>query len=186
MKINAELIKQYRTDRQWSQDQLSSLCGLSLRTLQRLESTGNASIESVRALAAVFNVDASQFILNDKFEAKSITQHSVFLSIKHSLMKFDDFSGKSSRFEYWWFFAFFITLAAIGEIIHPKAYMLVALILLFPFIAVGSRRLNDIGESPWLQLLLIVPFGFIPVLFYMAKESKTEKSESEILNSDNA
>ena len=52
MKIDATLLKKLRTAENLSQEQLSEKSGLSLRTIQRLENGGNASIESVRALAA--------------------------------------------------------------------------------------------------------------------------------------
>ena len=44
MKINAELVKRLRQERHWSQEQLSEMCGLNLRTIQRLEKNGNASL----------------------------------------------------------------------------------------------------------------------------------------------
>ena len=60
MKIDATLLKKLRTAENLSQEQLSEKCGLSLRTIQRLEGGGNASIESVRALAAAFGLDPSE------------------------------------------------------------------------------------------------------------------------------
>ena len=169
MKIHSELVKKYRADRQWSQEQLSELCGLNLRTIQRLESSGKASMESVRALAAVFEVEATTFIA-DASEATP----STWDNLKTSLMKYDNFSGRTGRREYWQFLLFYILLVAIGSVIDLKLETLVALILLLPLLAVGSRRLHDAGESPWWQLLFLVPFGFVPVFFLLAKESKTD------------
>ena len=63
MRINAELVKKLRTERHWSQEQLAAACGVNLRTIQRLENTGKGSMESVRALAAVFDVDADALIV---------------------------------------------------------------------------------------------------------------------------
>lgn len=45
-----------RKQRNWSQDQLAQLSGLSLRTIQRIESGHKASLESLKSLAAVFEV----------------------------------------------------------------------------------------------------------------------------------
>lgn len=53
MKVNTNLIRFERENRGWTQEQLASLTGLSLRTIQRIEKTGSASIESVTALASV-------------------------------------------------------------------------------------------------------------------------------------
>ena len=54
MNIDNEWIKAQRANRAWSQEQLAAAAGLSLRTVQRIEKTGVASNESVKALAAVF------------------------------------------------------------------------------------------------------------------------------------
>ena len=50
-----QIVKKLRLANNWSQEQLSEVSVLSLRTIQRLENGGNASIESVRALAAAFS-----------------------------------------------------------------------------------------------------------------------------------
>jgi transcriptional regulator with XRE-family HTH domain len=53
------IVKRLRQEKHWSQDQLSTLSGLSLRTIQRIESGSKASLESMKSLAAVFEVDIS-------------------------------------------------------------------------------------------------------------------------------
>ncbi|RMX06267.1 helix-turn-helix domain-containing protein [Allofranklinella schreckenbergeri] len=50
-------IQKLRLQRGWSQQQLAELSGLSTRTIQRLENGHSASVESLKALAAVFEVD---------------------------------------------------------------------------------------------------------------------------------
>ena len=52
MKVDAKRIRDERTARAWSQEHLANVAGLSLRTIQRIESTGSASFESVTALAS--------------------------------------------------------------------------------------------------------------------------------------
>jgi transcriptional regulator with XRE-family HTH domain len=54
------LIQKYRLQRGWSQEQLAELSGLSTRTIQRLERGQTPSLESLKALAAVFDVDLSR------------------------------------------------------------------------------------------------------------------------------
>jgi len=49
----------------WSQDQLAKASGLGLRTIQRLESEGRGSQESIRALAAVFEVTPEDLVWRD-------------------------------------------------------------------------------------------------------------------------
>ena len=53
------LIRKLRLEKGWSQETLAEVSGLSVRTVQRLERGGNASLESLSALAAVFEVDVA-------------------------------------------------------------------------------------------------------------------------------
>lgn len=58
------LIQKLRLQRGWSQ-QLADLSGLSVRTIQRLEKGQDASTESLKSLAAVFEIDFSQLQRTD-------------------------------------------------------------------------------------------------------------------------
>src|SRR5205814_6188705 len=51
------LIQKLRLKRGWSQQQLADASGLSVRTIQRIENGAAASTESLKCLAAVFEVD---------------------------------------------------------------------------------------------------------------------------------
>lgn len=53
------LIQKLRLQRGWSQEQLAELSGLSVRTIQRLERGQTASVESLKSLGAVFEIDFS-------------------------------------------------------------------------------------------------------------------------------
>ena len=57
MQIDSNRVKAERTRRAWSQEHLAAAAGLSLRTVQRVENAGSAAPETLRALAAVFEVD---------------------------------------------------------------------------------------------------------------------------------
>jgi transcriptional regulator with XRE-family HTH domain len=59
MRINRSFILALRKQRSWSQDELAVAAGLNLRTVQRIERSGSASLQSRKALAAAFNVDVS-------------------------------------------------------------------------------------------------------------------------------
>jgi len=61
MKLNAASVRRLREARNWSQEQLASASGLSLRTIQRVEADGTASRETRVCLAAALDVDASAF-----------------------------------------------------------------------------------------------------------------------------
>ena len=54
------LIQKMRLQRGWSQEQLAEVSGLSVRTIQRLERGQTASVESLKALASVFETDFSR------------------------------------------------------------------------------------------------------------------------------
>jgi DNA-binding XRE family transcriptional regulator len=56
MLVNSQLIRSERLKRAWSQEHLAHVTGLGLRTVQRIESGGNASLETVKALAAVLEL----------------------------------------------------------------------------------------------------------------------------------
>jgi len=51
------LIQKLRLQHGWSQEQLAELSGVSVRTIQRLERGQTGSLESLKALAAVFDID---------------------------------------------------------------------------------------------------------------------------------
>jgi transcriptional regulator with XRE-family HTH domain len=54
------LIQKLRLQRGWSQEQLAEVSGLSVRTIQRIERGQTASVETLKALGAAFEIDFSQ------------------------------------------------------------------------------------------------------------------------------
>lgn len=53
------LVRKLRIERGWSQETLAEVSGLSVRTIQRIERGGKASLETLGALAAVLEVEIS-------------------------------------------------------------------------------------------------------------------------------
>lgn len=53
----ALIIKMFRDSRKWSQEQLSGISGLSVRTIQRVEQGESSDIHTKRALARAFELD---------------------------------------------------------------------------------------------------------------------------------
>jgi transcriptional regulator with XRE-family HTH domain len=53
------LVQKLRLQRGWSQQQLAELSGLKVRTIQRIEKGQEPSLESLKSLVAVFNLDFS-------------------------------------------------------------------------------------------------------------------------------
>ncbi len=57
------IIQKLRLEKGWSQQQLAEMTGLSKRTIQRIENGNTPSVESVKSLAAVFELDFA--VLNE-------------------------------------------------------------------------------------------------------------------------
>jgi transcriptional regulator with XRE-family HTH domain len=53
------ILKELRISHHLSQEQLAQISGLNVRTIQRIESGSNASLESLKCLAAALEVDVS-------------------------------------------------------------------------------------------------------------------------------
>ena len=74
------ILRKLRLQRGWSQEHVAELTDLSVRTIQRIERGGQPSLESAKALAAVFEVDLTTFQpttgvspMNEQTEKTSIT-----------------------------------------------------------------------------------------------------------------
>jgi len=80
MNINRTLILALRKQRSWSQDELAVSSGLNLRTVQRIERSGVASIQSRKALAAAFNIDVSDL---------DFQEESVKTKYEYRVVRFD-------------------------------------------------------------------------------------------------
>lgn len=174
MQIDSSKLRQLRNQRQWSQEQLAEACGLNLRTIQRMEKSGKASMESVRALAAVFEVDAADLIVD-----RPPSTNTPIDAVRAGIQRGAEFSGTATRPEFWWFFLFVLLASALGQALHDRLYLVVAIILLIPLLAAGTRRLRDAGHSGWWQLFYLVPFGFVPVLIMLALPG-AERAEPQV------
>ena len=63
--VNINNLKKLRLEYKWSQTQLAELSGLSLRTIQRIENGEKPSIESIKELSSLFEID---FFISDNPE----------------------------------------------------------------------------------------------------------------------
>jgi len=54
------IVRKLRLQRGWSQEQLATHSGLSIRTIQRIERGQKPGLESLKALAAVFEISVDQ------------------------------------------------------------------------------------------------------------------------------
>lgn len=62
-------LKNIRVRRHWSQDDLAQASGLNVRTIQRIERNHTAGLESLKSLAAAFDIDIAE--LRDELAASS-------------------------------------------------------------------------------------------------------------------
>lgn len=65
MIINLNKLITEKNKRAWTQGHLAEVCGLSLRTIQRLEKTGVASHETIKALASVFEISIEELLCQE-------------------------------------------------------------------------------------------------------------------------
>jgi hypothetical protein len=65
MQVNSHLIRSEREKRAWSQSHLASVSSLGLRTVQRIEATGLASLESAAAIAAALSLTVATLRAGD-------------------------------------------------------------------------------------------------------------------------
>jgi len=66
MSVSSEKLRKLRQYNGWSQDRLAEISGLSLRTIQRIENNGNASLESKLAIATALNISPSELLDDDQ------------------------------------------------------------------------------------------------------------------------
>jgi len=166
MHINSNRLRELRTARQWSQEQLAKLSGLNLRTIQRLESGAKISTESLRALAAVFEVPAESLLAGEPTPSQPALR-----AMHEGVLRGLEFTGTTSRADFWWFALAVLMLLGLADLIAeatgPLLLQIASLVVLLPWIAACTRRLRDTGFNPWWQLISLAPVGGILVLLYL-------------------
>jgi uncharacterized membrane protein YhaH (DUF805 family) len=86
--------------------------------------------------------------------------------------KYAEFDGRAGRQEFWSFvlvnFLVSLVLGVVGSMIDSSMLgNLYSLAVFVPGIALGARRLHDIGKSGWWQLLALIPvIGWIILIIW--------------------
>ena len=105
------------------------------------------------------------------------------------LKQFSDFETRARRKEYWMFTLFSVIISSIltlidnnlGTAVNTGSGLLsgiYSLIILVPTLAVGVRRLHDVGKSGWMLLVALIPLiGVIWLLILFCKDSQLEENK---------
>ena len=99
-------------------------------------------------------------------------------AIKSCFSQYATFSGRARRSEYWYFFLFnFLVSFVLGLLLQPPAYVF-ALVTLLPGLAVGVRRLHDIGKSGAYLFIGLIPLvGEILLIVWFCQDSLPGNNE---------
>jgi transcriptional regulator with XRE-family HTH domain len=87
MRINAALILESRLKRSLSQDELAIMSGLNIRTIQRVESEGVASLQTKKSLAAALEIDVSNLDYEESTTVKRYEYKAVEAPFKKGIFK---------------------------------------------------------------------------------------------------
>ena len=101
-------------------------------------------------------------------------------AISTCLSKYATFSGRASRPEFWWFSLFQPLVLAVAAMLSETLYAVGALGLLLPMLAVGTRRLHDIGRSGWWQLLILTGVGYLVLLYWWVQPTAQDVNTHDI------
>lgn len=179
MHVNSVRLRELRVARQWSQEQLATLSGLNLRTIQRLESGAKISQESLRALCAVFEVPTESLLASEPGPSESALK-----AMREGVMRGLDITGVTPRREFWWFVLAVVMFLGLARILSEHwgeiPLQLASILVLLPWIAACTRRLRDAGFSPWWQLISLAPVAGILVLLYLLTYPTRAVSPDEV------
>ena len=101
-------------------------------------------------------------------------------AISSCLSKYATFSGRASRPEFWWFFLFQILISLAASMLGETINGLVALCLVLPALAVGTRRLHDIGKSGWWQVIMLTVIGLLVLIYWWVQPAVEGGNNDEV------
>lgn len=160
-------LREARTGRGWSQEELAERTGVSVRTIQRIENGSRPSRATARLLAEALDVDVAD-VLGDE-RGRPWDDAPPVAAVVDALRRFADFEGRTARADYWWFFLALTVVTAAVTPLSEAVGAAVGVLLLVPLAAAGARRLHDTGRSGWWQLFALAPFGFVIALVLLAR-----------------
>jgi uncharacterized membrane protein YhaH (DUF805 family) len=101
-------------------------------------------------------------------------------AIRSVFSQYAGFAGRARRSEYWYWLLFTVVLTTAASLLDRPLMnrsagivsIIVGLVLILPNLAVGCRRLHDIGRSGWWQLIGLTGIGGIVLLVFFAMDSQ--------------
>lgn len=100
------------------------------------------------------------------------------------LKKYAEFGGRATRQEYWMFQLYSIIISVVLSIVanmklgpistlFSLLYIIYALAVLIPTLAVSVRRLHDTDHSGWWLLISLIPLiGVIVLIIFLVRDSQ--------------
>lgn len=115
--------------------------------------------------------------------------------------QYADFSGTATRKQYWLYVLFYSIIAIatscidillgidfqlFGESLgYGWLFTIASLALTIPSLAIGIRRLHDIGKSGWWFLIVLIPLvGVFWLLFLLCKKGNTANASTPLTTTD--
>ena len=166
MKISPSNVRRLRTQRGWSQEQLAIAAGLSLRTIQRIEAEGIASMSTVVSLAATFEIQIIDLQDSPSPGQASLNYNALFFGLAVITVAALGESGRVSGPQSLVFAAINLLACIVGvvlaapplaRLVKQKHYVVAALALigspLVTLLAAGAIFALLSGRVPTWQLL---------------------------------
>ena len=111
-------VKELRTKKGWSQEHLAQASGLSLRTIQRIESGKRAGLETLNGLAAVFDIDLNLIRQEPNMTTSEKTAQQGGAAEKNQAKEYMD-NIKSLKIMFWAYLIFMPLLYALNIWTEP-------------------------------------------------------------------
>lgn len=98
--------------------------------------------------------------------------------------QYADFSGRAIRSQYWYFVLFTFIISFVLGFLDGMLFgrqilsLIFGLAILIPSIAIGVRRLHDLGKTGWWYFLVLFPIvGQIILLIWFCMKGQTTKNQ---------
>lgn len=175
-------LREARVRRGWSQEQLAAASGVSVRTIQRIEGGRPPGRATTTALAGALGVEPAEVAGTLTSGAggpagpgRPAPEVPFTEALRRGVAGWGDFEGRASRSEYWFLVLAVLVVVGAPAALDERLGAFVLVLCLVPLLAAGTRRLRDAGQSPWWQLFLLVPLGFVVTATLMAMPGRPDE-----------